>query len=228
MGLPPVDVYKEGAAHPAVEPQQGSFWGLFRQHILRNRWVWIVSLANFFVYVVRIGILDWAPKYLVEAKGFSLKDAGVSLSAFELAGIFGAYAAGWISDKLLNGRRGPVSVVSMFLLVGCVLALFFAPHGQVLTMSLIFTTIGFLVYGPQMLIAVAAADFATKAAASSAVGLTGLFGYFGATLCGVGTGWLVDHYGWSGALWLYAGSAAIGALLLLATWSKRSPSETQS
>lgn len=40
----------------------------------------------------------------------------------------------------------------------------------------------FFVYGPQLLIAVAAADFATKAAAASAVGLTGLFGYLGASV----------------------------------------------
>lgn len=80
------------------------FWGVFARYILTNPWVWVVSVANFFVYIVRIGILDWAPKYLQEAKGFDLKSAGVSLSGFELAGIFGAYAAGWLSDKVFAGR----------------------------------------------------------------------------------------------------------------------------
>jgi sugar phosphate permease len=36
----------------------------------------------------------------------------------------------------------------------------------------------------------------------------------------VGTGLLVDHYGWNGALWLYSGSAVIGCALLAVTWSK--------
>lgn len=219
MGLPPVEVYKEGAAPaPAGEPD-GSFWGVFREHILANPWVWVVSFANFFVYIVRIGILDWAPKYLVETKGFTLKDAGVALSAFELAGIFGAYAAGWISDRL-GGRRGPVSVFFMLLLIASVGILFFVPAGQRLMMAAVFTAIGFFVYGPQMLVAVAAADFATKVAASSAVGLTGLLGYLGATVCGVGTGLLVDHYGWNGALWFYGGSAVVGCALLATTWTK--------
>ena len=90
-------------------------------------------------------------------------------------------------------------------------------------MCLIFIALGFLVYGPQMLVAVAAADFATKAASSTAVGLTGLFGYIGASVCGVTTGYLVDHYGWNGAIWFYAGSATIGALLLATTWWQVSP-----
>jgi len=220
MGLPPVEVYKEGA--PAVVDHPGrkaSFWGLFREHILTNPWVWVVSAANFFIYIVRIGILDWAPKYLVEAKGFTLKDAGFALSAFELSGIFGALAAGWISDRM-GGRRGPVSVLFMLLLIAAVGILFFVPTGQRLVMAAVFTAIGFFVYGPQMLVAVAAADFATKHASASAVGLTGLLGYLGATVCGVGTGLLVDHYGWNGALWLYSGSAVIGCALLAATWSK--------
>jgi len=221
MGLPPVEVYRDGAPAGSVADGAAPFWGVFRQYILTNPWVWIVSVANFFVYIVRIGILDWAPKYLQEAKGFNLKEAGFSLSGFEIAGVFGAYAAGWLSDKVFKGRRGPVSVAFMLFVVACVAGLFVVPRGQVLTMSLVFVAIGFFVYGPQMLIAVAAADFATKAASSSAVGLTGLLGYLGASVCGVGTGWLADHYGWDGVLWFYGTAAVIGALLLLTTWSRR-------
>ncbi len=219
MGLPPVEVYKQDGLVAAPTTGDGSFWGIFREHILANPWVWVVSVANFFIYIVRIGILDWAPKYLVEAKGFALKDAGYALSAFELAGIFGAYAAGWISDRL-GGRRGPVSVYFMLLLIASVAVLFFVPPGQRLLMAAVFTAIGFFVYGPQMLVAVAAADFATKVASASAVGLTGLFGYLGATLCGIGTGVLVDTYGWNGALWFYGISAVIGCALLSTTWAR--------
>jgi sugar phosphate permease len=90
-------------------------------------------------------------------------------------------------------------------------------------MTALFCALGFFVYGPQMLVAVAAADFATKVASASAVGLTGFFGYVGAAFCGLATGILVDHYGWNGALWLYAGSAVVGTILLATTWNQRSP-----
>jgi len=222
MGLPPIEVYKEGARRPADGPAV-PFRDIFRRHILSNPWVWVVSVANFFVYVVRIGILSWAPKYLVEAKGFTLVEAGISLSAFEVAGIFGAYASGWLSDTVFRGRRGPVSTAFMLCLIVFTLALFAVPHGDVRMMTALFCALGFFVYGPQMLVAVAAADFATKVASASAVGLTGFFGYVGAAFCGLATGILVDHYGWNGALWLYAGSALVGTLLLATTWNQRSP-----
>ena len=220
LGLPPVEVYREGLPASAVPKADGAFWDIFREHILWNKWVWVVSAANFFVYIVRIGVLDWAPKYLVEAKGFTLKDAGFSLSVFELAGIFGAYGAGWASDKL-GGRRGPVAVFFMVLLIAAVGVLFFVPAGQRLVMATVFTALGLFVYGPQLLIGVAAADYATKIASSSAVGLTGLLGYLGAAVCGVGTGVLVDRYGWNGALWLYIVSAVLGCALLATTWTQR-------
>ena len=222
MGLPPIEVYKERVARPADGPAV-PFRDIFRRHILANAWVWVVSVANFFVYVVRIGILSWAPKYLVEAKGFTLVQAGFSVSAFEVAGIFGAYASGWLSDTVFKGRRGPVSTGFMLCLVAFTLTLFAVPSGHVFSMTVLFAALGFFVYGPQMLVAVAAADFATKVASASAVGLTGLFGYLGAAFCGIATGVLVDRYGWDGALWLYAGSAAIGCGLLALTWNRASP-----
>lgn len=221
LGLPAVEVF-QGEAKPEPKPRL-PFRDIFRTHILTNKWVWIVSVANFFVYVVRIGVLSWTPKYLVEAKGFTLQEASYSVFCFELTGIFGAYGAGWLSDRVCRGRRGPVSVVFLALLAVFLFALFLVPNRGVVTMTLLFCVLGFLIYGPQMLVGVAAADFATKEAASSAVGLTGLFGYVGASVCGVTTGLLVDGFGWNAALWFYLASTVIGAALLLTTWSQRSP-----
>ena len=222
MGLPPIEVYRERVERPADGPAV-PFGEIFRRHILANGWVWLVSVANFFVYVVRIGILAWGPKFLVEAKGFTLVQAGFSVSAFEIAGIFGAYASGWLSDTAFRGRRGPVAAGFMLCLIAFTLALLAAPAGHAWLMSGIFAALGFFVYGPQMLVAVAATDYATKVASASAVGLTGLFGYLGAAFCSLATGVLVDRYGWDGALWLYVGSAIVGCAMLAVTWNKSSP-----
>ena len=39
---------------------------IFRTYILRNPWIWILCVANVFVYIVRIGIDNWAPLYVTE------------------------------------------------------------------------------------------------------------------------------------------------------------------
>jgi sugar phosphate permease len=240
LGLPPIEIFEGQARNETNAPASGrtgeavpskgqaqngkpeSFWSVFRTNILTNKGVWIVSTANFFVYVVRIGILSWSPKYLTEAKHLTLINAGFCVFSFEVAGMFGAYVSGWLSDRVFMGRRGPVSTAFMFVLVGLVLALFRVTNGDGLTLGLIFAGLGFFVYGPQMLVAVAATDYSTRVASASAVGLTGLLGYLGATFCGLATGWLVDTFGWDSALWLYAGSAAAGCLLLATTCPRRS------
>jgi len=225
LGLPPVEAYRQdGISTPAAPAASGlTPWANFRENILTNRWVWIVSISNFFVYVVRIGILSWGPKYLQESKGFSIGQSAWTGSAFEIAGIFGAYGAGWLSDRTFGGRRGRVSVLFMLALTATVFGLLGVPHGNVPVMMGVFALLGFFVYGPQLLVAVAAADFATKQASASAVGLTGLFGYVGASACSLATGRLADRYGWDSVVWLYVGAALAGAALLATTWWKRSP-----
>ena len=129
---------------------------------------------------------SWGPKYLQESKGFTIGQSSQAGAAFEIVGIFGAYGAGWLSDRTFRGRRGPVSVIFMLLLTATVLGLLRVPAGNFPAMVGVFSLLGFFVYGPQLLVAVAAADFATKQASATAVGLTGLFGYIGASVCSGG------------------------------------------
>jgi len=54
--------------------------------------------------------------------------------------------------------------------------------------------IGFLIYGPIMMIGLHSLDLVPKKAAGTAAGLTGLFGYvFGSAIAGTGVGWIADR-----------------------------------
>jgi OPA family glycerol-3-phosphate transporter-like MFS transporter/OPA family sugar phosphate sensor protein UhpC-like MFS transporter len=55
-------------------------------------------------------------------------------------------------------------------------------------MAGILASAGFFIYGPQCLLAVAAANLATKRAAATAIGLTSIFGYASTVLSGWGLG----------------------------------------
>ncbi len=227
LGLPPVEIYKNELTNSEEKEYENahgeeSTKDIFNKYILKNKMVWIVSIANLFVYIVRIGVLDWAPSFLMEARGFPIDKATYITSAFELSGIIGALAAGWLSDKLFKGYRGKVSVIFMLLLVVSVYSVIIIPKGQFWLMLIALFFVGFFVYGPMLLIAVAAADFATKKAVATAVGLTGLFGYIGATICSIATGYITDFWGWDAGIYFYLGSAIIGTILLAFTWNKRS------
>lgn len=223
LGLPPIEEHRgEVCVIDNHEDTALSFKEIIFRHVLTNKLVWMVSLANVFVYIVRIGVLDWAPTFLVEAKHSSLIRAGFNVAGFEIAGIVGALAAGWISDVIFKGRRGPVNVIFMIFLIFAMVELWLVPPGHPLLDGAFLIAVGFLVYGPQMLVGVAAADFASKKAASTATGMTGTFGYLGSALCGIGTGVIVDKWGWNGGFIFFITSAVVGMILFLFTWTHRS------
>lgn len=224
IGLPSIEEFKGEVDHETAKKLERpeSFKEIMFNHVLNNRLLWIVCFANVFVYIVRIGVLDWAPTFLVEAKQSSLAGAGLKVAGFEISGIAGALAAGFISDRVFKGRRGPVNVLFMVAVILCLLYFWKIPAGHAWLDALALFLVGFFIYGPQMLVAVAAADFASKKAAATATGLTGTFGYIGSAACGVGTGVIVDTWGWDGGFIFFTSCAVVASVLFLFTWSHRS------
>lgn len=197
---------------------------IFIKYVLTNKLVWLVSLVNLFIYIVRIGLLDWAPSFLKESKGMSIIESANTTAIFEIAGIAGALAAGWLSDTVFKGHRSRVSVIFMGLLVLSVLAILYVPNNSAYIMATTLFAVGFFVHGPMLLVAVAAADFSTKKAAATAVGLTGLFGYIGAFIANYGTGLISERWGWDYVIYFYMASAFVGMALLIFMWNSRAPS----
>ncbi len=90
-------------------------------------------------------------------------------------------------------------------------------QSEVLT-TILLGAVGFFIYGPQCLLAVTAANLATKRAAATAVGLTSIFGYASTVLSGWGLGTLVQHYGWDAAFQILIMAIIAGTLLFIAAW----------
>jgi OPA family glycerol-3-phosphate transporter-like MFS transporter/OPA family sugar phosphate sensor protein UhpC-like MFS transporter len=225
LGLPPVEVYKgevaaatDGTiADAPMSPQE--FRRFVGRRVYRNKFIWFAALANFFVYVVRYGFVNWATKYLHDAKGISLESAGGTVAAFEIAGLVGSLLAGWLTDRYFRSRRGPVCVGYMVFLALTIVLFWKLPTSSVPANLAMLVAIGFFVYGPQFLVGVMVTDLATKQAAASAIGLTGLFGYSSGLISGYGFGWILDHFGWNGAFATLAVCAIAGALLFALTWN---------
>ena len=173
---------------------------IFTKHILPNKLLWSISIANAFVYLVRYGIQDWAPAYLIEVKGFTEEASAWAYSWYEIAAIPGTLICGWLSDKVFKGKRAPVSIIYMLLIIISVLIYWANPVGNPIIDYVCLISIGFLIYGPVMLIGVHALDLVSKDAAGTAAGLTGLFGYFIGTsiLANILGGYIIENYEWRG------------------------------
>ncbi|HZI32208.1 MAG TPA: MFS transporter, partial [Candidatus Binatia bacterium] len=116
------------------------------------------------------------------------------------------------------GRGMRTCLVYMALTVVAIL-LFWKVAGQsVLLNTLCLCAAGFFIYGPQALVGIAAANLATKRAAASAVGLTGVFGYASTLLSGWGLGLLVEKHGWNAGFMGMLIVAVIGTFIFALGW----------
>lgn len=181
--------------------------------ILRNKFLWYVSLATFFIYIVKTGFCSWAPTYLKEAKGMSIKTLGFNMGVFEFAGAFGGLIAGWLSDKVFKGRRGQVGVIYLFGMIVLLTALWLAPANVAAGLDMILLgSLGFVLFGPQVMAGAASVDLSSKRAAVAANGFVGFFSYFGSSIVsGVLLGYVTQHYGWSATFMVLITSALMGA-----------------
>ena len=223
QGIPPVEAWRNDKprafVYEAHHEREFSARDIFFSHVLNNRLLWAIAIANAFVYVVRYGVLDWAPTYLGEAKGFSFEQAGWAWALYEWAGIPGTLLCGWLSDRVFNGHRAPASILYLVLTLICVLVYWFNPPGQPAIDMAMLIAIGFLIYGPVMLIGVHALDLVPKKAAGTAAGFTGLFGYVGgAVSANIVIGALVDRYGWDAGFALIAFACTAAIVLLALSW----------
>lgn len=224
-GLLPIELYKPEEctqAYSAEQEKELSTKEILFGHVFNNKLLWIIAFANAFIYFVRYGVLDWAPMYLEQVKHMDLANSSWSYFAFEIAGIFGTILCGWLSDKVFKGRRGPVTIIYMLLVMLAVYIYWNSASAMVTNVAM--AAIGFLIYGPVMLIGVSALDLVPKKAAGTAAGFTGLFGYLlgSAVFANIGMGYIFEHFGWDGGFILLLSACAVTVVLMLFCKENRS------
>ncbi|VEJ54793.1 MFS transporter family glucose-6-phosphate receptor UhpC [Pragia fontium] len=217
LGLPsvgqwfndPLELRQEQASPPAPILQ------IFRQAILFNPTIWLLGISYVLVYLVRIALNDWGNIWLAESHGIGLLSANMTLSLFELGGLAGALFAGWGSDLLFRGQRAPMILLFSIGLFASMACLWLSPIHHYGLLAVGFFSVGFFVFGPQMLIGLAATEYTHKDAAGTVTGFLGLFAYLGAALAGWPLAQVLQLYSWSGFFTLLTlATAMIGMLLM--------------
>jgi len=207
VGLPELEGTHTGKEE--TEGKKGAHKAFLNHMVFRNKWIWTLAFSNIFVYILRMGVLDWGPKFLTEDRGMNISGAAWSVAIFELTAIVGTIFAGWASDRIFKGLSHRMC---LFAMIGAVvfLGIFALVPGLPLAVSTIVLALsGFCIYGPQALIGIGAANQATKEASATANGLVGICGYLGSSLSALGVGFIADHFGW---MWVFISFIIVGAL----------------
>ena len=222
VGLPELPGTEIGEKKENKKEKSQEYKLFLRKMVFGNPLIWILALANFFVYIVRFSVLDWGPTLLSQSKGVSMSHAGWLMAMFEIAGILGMLFTGWFTDRYMKGRAHRTCV---FCMAGAALFMFLfwqlPSEAPVWLLFALLCAAGFCIYGPQALIGIAAANQATKRAAATANGFTGLFGYASTIVSGVGLGYVAQHFGWNWAYVTMIGMAVVGMGIFLLMWGAK-------
>ena len=208
---------EEDNHQPVPQPiKHSSPFREYYQNCLKIPALWLLALLNACVYFIRYGVMDWLPLYMTEVKHCDFNFASWAFFAFEFAAIPGTLICGLISDKLFHARRVPVNLLYMSLVLLAVIGYWHSSTPW--TAIFMLTGIGFLIYGPAMLVHVHVIDLVPLKHVAGAAGFVGLFGYLiGATSANLVLGSIIDTWGWDKAFHLltFVGGAALILLTIL-------------
>ena len=221
VGLPAIEVYKGYTTSTEAQEQEFTAKEIFFKYVLNNKWIWLIAIANAFVYCARYGMLSLSTYYLVQVKHMSTTTGLLGFAMFELPAIPGTIVIGWLTDKYFGSRRAPMSVICMVLFIAALLVYWNSDTAWMLLLSL--SAMGIFIYGPVALIGILALDLVPKKAGGTAAGFTGLFGYFLGTVGAQAViGVIATYWGWDAVFYFLISSCVIATILLSICWNLKS------
>ncbi len=216
-GLPPLDT------EDATSGDTGKidFKYVFNK-VISNPITITIAFAEFCTGFVRHGFEQWFPRYMQEYQKLALDSPIFQQGAFGvvLAGIAGAFLAGYSSDWLFQSRRTPVAFIGYMLIIFSLLVVWAAPSVTLVIVAFISNSLGISMVH-SMLSGTASMDFGGQRAAATATGMFDGMQYLGGAAVGIGVGWLLDNFGWGAWSPSMIGFAFIGAILMLFLWNAK-------
>jgi OPA family glycerol-3-phosphate transporter-like MFS transporter len=189
--------------------------------------VLMVGCFYFFVKFIRYMLWSWVPFLLSRNFGLEGDEAGYLSTLFDLFGIAGVIACGWLSDRLAKGKRIGVSLVFLIgMAISC--GLLYLSSLQVdaatgdtgaalILFAIALSLVGFFLYGPDALMTGAAAqDIGNPRGAVLAAATINGMGSIGAVTQEFWVGGLIDESGGAmGPVLILLVGASVGAFLCL-------------
>jgi len=187
------------------------------RELLRYRQVWAIVLARFLTDPIWWLYITWLPKYLTDARGFSLTKIGLFAWVPFVAADAGSLTGGWLSGYLIGrgwsvdrARKAVILVAAMLMPAGIAAAFVSDPMTAL-------ALIGVVLFGFQVWInnvQTLPSDFFSDRAVASVAGLGGTGAGIGSMIFIFTTGWVVDHFSYVPILVAAGILAPLGTLTL--------------
>jgi MFS transporter, OPA family, glycerol-3-phosphate transporter len=181
-----------------------------------------IAAAEFCTGAVRKGFEEWFPRYMQEHLHVATDSGVFQKGAWSvvIAGIAGAFVAGYASDMLFQNRRPPVALIGYVLQACALVTISLAPSTTFIILAFVVNSFAVSMVH-SMLSGTASMDFGGKKAAATAAGMFDGMQYVGGALAGYPLGWIIGKYGWGSWGPSLAVFSIIGILLMATLWNAR-------
>ncbi len=219
----------EKAGQPAFDTQDASSgytgkvdFAYVAKLVFTNPVTLTIAAAEFCTGVVRKGFEEWFPRYMQEHLHVATDSGVFQKGAWSvvIAGIAGAFVAGYASDLFFQNRRPPVALIGYVLQVVALLTISYAPSTNFIILAFVVNSFSVSMVH-SMLSGTASMDFGGKKAAATAAGMFDGMQYVGGALAGYPLGWIISKYGWAGWGPSLAVFSVIGLILMATLWNAR-------
>ncbi len=201
--------------------------------VARNPAVWILALSSACFYVTRYAVNSWGIFFLEAEKGYTTIEASSIVAANAIAGIFGTFFSGMLSDRFFGGSRNLLALIFGIVYAAAAALFLLGPADafmDTLAMVLFGVALGVLMVYLGGLMAV---DICSKEVSGTVLGVVGVASYIGAGTQDLISGFLINGgaevvdgrtvYDFSAAAWFWIGSAVVSLMLATLVWNVRSP-----
>jgi sugar phosphate permease len=211
----PEDVGLAPLALEAGETPEDGGWGWLTKPVLTN--MMLVGCFYFFVKFIRYALWSWAPYFLDLNFGLDGDDAGYLSTVFDVTGIAGVMAAGFLSDTVFKSRRAFISLLFMLGMSGACVAMVLVGASSPVVFAVILGVVGFTLYGPDALMTGAGAmDIGSRRGATFVAGVINGMGSVGSVVQELAIGKMYDDSGGDlGPIFGLLMGAAVGATVLI-------------
>jgi sugar phosphate permease len=196
-----------------AEPSVG--WGA----LLGYRQVWAIVLARFMVDPIWWLYITWLPKYLSDARGFSLAQIGLYAWVPYLAADAGSLTGGALSGYLISrgwsvdrARKTVIAAAALLMPAGILAVRAESAAVALALMCVVLFAFQVWINNVQTL----PSDFFPSRAVGSVAGLGGFGAGLGSMLFTLTTGWVVDHFSYTPIFTAAGLLGPIGTIVLFA------------
>ncbi|MFC4549834.1 MULTISPECIES: MFS transporter [Halorussus] len=193
----------------AIEADAPTWSGVVR--LFTDRDAWTLSTLSFLAFSLYLFLNSWLPSYLSDELGLSLATGGLLTAALPAVGVLSRTGGGVLSDRLFDGRRRPVAVLSFVVSAPAVVGFVFT--GDLWAVVALVVVAGFSVQLTMGLLYTYVSEIVPASVRTTAVSMLTSVGLFGAFVAPIAAGAVIDRFGYRAAFLVGGAVALVGVAL---------------